>query len=126
MSPLTQITALYATWLHPASGPEALDPNGGDNPRWSWALSLTAPRTKEAQEAAGWLCGTSGEAVQLVNFGYGEFALYRLLGECRRDVEAGVPNDEAEAILRKLGQHYGPGNTRLCGAYVLISTEPVL
>lgn len=130
MSPRTNTmapaTELHATWLHPASGPEALEPNARDNARYSGGLSVTAPRTEEAQQAVGWLCGSGSEAVQLVSFGYGEFALYRLLGECRRDVEAGVPNDEAEAVLRKLGQPFGPGNTRLCGAYVLITPWPVV
>lgn len=116
---------MYATWLHPASGPEALDPNANDNSRWSWALSVTTPRAEEARQAVGWLCGTGGDDVRLVNFGYGEFALYRLLGECRCDVAAGVPNGAAEAVLRKLGQHYGPGNTRLCGSCVLITTGSV-
>lgn len=126
MSTLIHPTTLHATWLHPASGPEALDPCANDNPRWSWALSVTTPRAPEAEQAVGWLCGVGREAVQLVNFSYNTFALYRLLGESRREVEAGVPNDEAEAILRRLGQAYGPGSVRLCGAYVLISAEPAL
>lgn len=125
MSTLTHspATTLHATWLHPVSGPEALDPNMGDNPRWSWALSVTSPRTEPAQQAAGWLCGLDAQGVTLVNFGYDEFALYRLVDECRHDVAAGIPNEEAEAVLRRLGQNYGPGSVRLCGAYVLISAE---
>lgn len=126
MSALTTPTALHATWLHPAYGPEAIDPNADDHPAWSWALSVTTPRTDEAQQAAGWLCGLDAEGVQLANFGYGEFALYRLLTECRRDVAAGIPNEGAEAVLRRLGQCYGPGSCRLCGAYVLITADSVL
>jgi len=122
----TLTTTLHATWLHPAAGPEPLDPNANDNPHWSWALSVTTPRAKDAEQAVGWLCGAGQEAVQLANFRYGEFALYRVLGESRRDVEAGIPNEKAEAILRQLGQAYGPGSVRLCGTYVLISADPVL
>lgn len=126
MRTLTPATQLHATWLHPASGPEALDPAGNDNPRWSWALSVTTPRTEGAQQAAGWLCGLDARGVQLVNFGYGEFALYRLVEERRADVAAGIPNEEAEAVMRRLGQNYGSGNIRLCGAFVLISAAPVV
>ena len=89
MNTLTNPTALHATWLHPASGPEAIDQNADHHPIWSWALSVTAPRTDDVQQAAGWLCGLHAEGVALANFRYGEFDLYRLVDECRREVAAG-------------------------------------
>lgn len=118
----TPQSSLLATWLHPNYGPEPINPRGGDNDQWSWALSVDFPHVEDALQAAGWLCGTHGENVLLVNFKLGQFALYRLLYECQRDVVEQNPNEKAEAIMRAIGQDYGPDSSRLCGAYVLIST----
>lgn len=118
---------LLAMWLHPDyEQPVLIDAQAGDNTKWSWALSVEQPHSTAARKAAGWLLDTEAESVSLITFKLGQFALYRLLYECRRDEMVENPNEPAEAVLRALGQDYGPNSSRLCGAYLLISLETPL